>query len=131
MAMPRLRPVLVDEFAWTDDNFWSADDPGKLRGQPPGHPPDGGAGSSNFQFAAPVLSLGGRGQGLNFGLSYNSRVWHKANSEITFDIDNEWPAPGWSLGFGKIVAMGSQNGYMIIEPDGTRRPTRAHSLSTH
>ena len=34
-----------------------------------GHPPDGGAGSSNFQFAAPVLSLDGRGQDLNFGVS--------------------------------------------------------------
>ena len=26
------------------------------------------------------------------------------------------------MGFGKIVGMGTQNGYMIIEPDGTRRP---------
>jgi RHS repeat-associated protein len=121
-AMSRLLPLLLDEFGWNDGNFTTADDPGKGRGEPPGHPPDGGAGSSNFQFAAPVLSLDGRGQGLNFGLSYNSRVWHKANSEITFDIDHDWPAPGWSIGFGKIVGMGSQNGYMIIEPDGTRRP---------
>src|SRR5262245_44314302 len=121
-AMPRLLPLLIDEFGWNDGNFSTADDPGKVRGEPPGHPPDGGAGSSNFHFAAPVLSLSGRGRDLNFGLSYNSRVWHKANSEITFDIDHDWPGPGWSLGFGKIVAMGTQNGYMIIEPDGTRRP---------
>jgi hypothetical protein len=121
-AMPRLLPLLVGEFDWNDGNFSTADDPGKERGEPPGHPPDGGAGSSNFHFAAPVLSLSGRGQDLNFGLSYNSRVWHKANSEITFDIDHDWPGPGWSLGFGKIVAMGTQNGYMIIEPDGTRHP---------
>jgi RHS repeat-associated protein len=121
-AMPRLLPLLPDEYRWTDDNFWSADDPGKERGGPPGHPPDGGAGSGNFQFAAPVLSFDGRGQDLNFGLSYNSRVWHKANNEIIHDIDDEWPGPGWSLSFGKIVGMGTQNGYMIIEPDGTRRP---------
>jgi RHS repeat-associated protein len=121
-AMPRLLTLLDDPYGWTDGNFSTADDPGKERGNPAGHAPDGGAGSGNFQFAAPVLSLGGRGLNLNFGLSYNSRVWHKANSEITFDIDGDWPAPGWSLGFGKIVSMGSQNGYMIIEPDGTRRP---------
>jgi len=72
-----------------------------------------------------VLSLGGRGQDLNFGLSYNSRVWHKANSEITFDIDRDWPA-GMVIGFGKIVGMGGQNGYMIIEPDGTRRHIPVH-----
>jgi hypothetical protein len=96
--------------------------PGKERGNPLGHNPDGGAGSGNFQFAAPALSLGGRGLILNHGLSYNSRVWHKANSVITFDIDGDWPAPGWSLGFTKIVSMGGQNGYMIVEPDGTRRP---------
>jgi hypothetical protein len=83
-AMPRLLPLFVDEFGWNDGNFWSADDPGKERGEPPSHPPDGGAGSGNFQFAAPVLSLSGRGQDVNLGLVYNSRVWHKANSEITF-----------------------------------------------
>jgi len=129
-AMPRLLPLLLDEFGWNDGNFTTADDPGKERGVPPGHAPDGGAGSSNFYFAAPVLSLDGRGQDLNFGLSYNSRVWHKANTEITFDIDHDWPGPGWSLGFGKIVGMGSQNGYMIIEPDGTRRPYTC-SLTFH
>ncbi|HZF38599.1 MAG TPA: hypothetical protein VE715_07235, partial [Blastocatellia bacterium] len=112
-AMPRLLPLMEDPYSWNSDNFLSMDDPGKERGDPPGHNPDGGAGSGNFQFGAPVLSLGGRGQDLNFGLSYNSRVWHKANSEITFDIDRDWPAPGWSLGFGKIVGMGGQNGYMI------------------
>ncbi len=118
--MPRL--PLPDEYNWNNDNFWSSDDPGKERGNPPGHKPDGGAGSGNFQFAAPVLSLAGRGLNPNLGLSYNSRVWHKANSEITFNIDQDWPAPGWSLGFAKIVGMGTQNGYMIVEPDGTRRP---------
>ncbi|HEX5083979.1 MAG TPA: hypothetical protein VFY40_18175, partial [Blastocatellia bacterium] len=121
-AMPRLLPAEEDRYTWNSDNRFSVDDPDKQRGNPPGRQPDGGAGSANFQFAAPVLSLDGRGLDLNLGLMYNSRVWHKANSEITFDIDRDWPAPGWSLGFGKIVGMGAQNGYMIIEPDGTRRP---------
>ena len=122
-AMPSLLlPPGDDPYSWNSDNYTTMDDPGKERGNPPAHPPDGGAGSGNFQFAAPILSLDGRGLDLNLGLTYNSRVWHKANSEITFDIDRDWPAPGWQLGFGKIVGMGGQNGYMIIEPDGTRRP---------
>lgn len=129
-AMPRLLPLIVNPFGWNDDNYMSADDPGQGRGNPPGQPPDGGAGSGNFQFAAPVLSLSGRGQDVNLGLVYNSRVWHKANNEVTFNIDDDWPGPGWSLGFGKIVGMGGQNGYMIIEPDGTRRPYTC-SLTFH
>jgi len=121
-AAPRLLPNGDDLYGWNSDNYPTMDDPGKQRGNPAGHTPDGGAGSANFQIAAPVLGLDGRGLDLNLGLVYNSRVWHKANSEITFDIDHDWPVPGWSLGFGKIVGMGGQNGYMLVEPDGTRRP---------
>ena len=67
-----------------------------------------------------MLSLPGRGIDLTLALTYNSRLWHKAGNEITYDIDRDWPAPGWSLGFGKIVSMGTSQGFMIIEPDGTR-----------
>src|SRR5262245_15676528 len=121
-AMPRLLPNGEPIDRWNSDNYTSMNKPGKERGNPNGRKPDGGAGSGNFQFGAPLLALDGRGQDVNFGLSYNSRVWHRNNSDITFDIDGEWPGPGMSLSFGKIVSMGSQNGYMIIEPDGTRRP---------
>ncbi|MCI0525462.1 MAG: hypothetical protein L0Y75_09395, partial [Acidobacteria bacterium] len=109
-----------DPYGWNSNNYWSADDPGADRGAPPGQAPDGGAGSGNFQFTAQVLALDGRGLDINLGLSQNSRVWHKAGSEITFDIDRDWPAAGWSLGFGKIMGMGAQNGFMLVEPDGTR-----------
>lgn len=89
----------------------------------PGTPPDtgtDGAGSSNFSFSAPVVSLGGRGLDVNLSLNYNSLLWHKANGEITYDIDKGNPAPGWTLGFGKLMDMGSQGGSMIETPDGTR-----------
>ena len=69
----------------------------------------------------PVLSLPGRGSKLELNLVYNSRVWNKdkAHNEMVFNIDRDWPAPGWSLGFGKMVnTVGG--GAMIIEPDGTR-----------
>jgi len=105
---------------WDGSNYWSADDPGNTRGNPPGGAQDNGAGSGNFQIAAPVLALPGRGIDIGLGLAYNSRVWNKAAPKITFDIDRDWPAPGWSLGFGKIVGMGVDNGSMIVDADGTR-----------
>ncbi|MGH9854817.1 MAG: hypothetical protein ACREBD_33720, partial [Blastocatellia bacterium] len=109
-----------DIYGWNNNNYMTADDSGKERGDMPGRPVDGGVGSSNFQFAAPVLGLEGRGMDLSLALTYNSRVWHKANNEITFDIDRDWPAPGWSLGFGKIISMGTDKGFMMIDGDGTR-----------
>ena len=105
---------------WGPDNYWSADDPGNTTGDPPGTPSDGGAGSGNFQLSAPVLALAGRGMDIPLALSYNSRLWNKAGSNITYDIDRDWPAPGWSLGFGKLVGLGVYIGGMIIEADGTR-----------
>ena len=105
---------------WDGSNYWSADDPGNTRGNPLGGAQDDGAGSGNFQIAAPVLALPGRGIDLGLGLAYNSRVWNKADSQINFDIDRDWPAPGWSLGFGKIVGIGVDKGSMLVDADGTR-----------
>jgi len=109
-----------DPYSWNDNNYMTADDGGAERGDMPGRSADGGAGSSNFQFSAPVIGLDGRGIDVALALNYNSRLWHKAGSEITFDIDRDWPAPGWSLGFGKIISMGTSSGYMMIDADGTR-----------
>ncbi len=97
-----------------------ADDPGNGRGDPPGAPDDDGAGSGNFQIAAPVVSLPGRNTSVALNLVYNSHLWSKTSaSEITFDPDKDSPAPGWSLGFGKLVGM-NLGGSMLIEADGTR-----------
>jgi hypothetical protein len=60
-------------------------------------------GNSKYQLKVPVVRLPGRGLDLALDLTYNSRLWHKAGQEIHFSIDNDWPAPGWSLGFGKLV----------------------------
>lgn len=106
---------------WDDSNWLSSDDPGNLPGNPPGSPMDDGAGNGNFQISAPVISLPGRGIDLALNLNYNSRVWNKAGSQLTFDIDRGMPnAPGWTLGFGKLVNMGSGGGCMLIDADGTR-----------
>jgi RHS repeat-associated protein len=111
----------LDPGTWGDGNNWqSADDPGNGIGNPPGNPVDGGAGSGNFQMSAPVLSLPGRGIDLALNLNYNSRLWNISGNQVTYDIDAGFPAPGWSLGFGKIVDMGLEGGSMLVDADGTR-----------
>src|SRR5262249_54044798 len=94
------RPVLLaadaDVMGWNSTNKDTIDDVGSERGQVPGRVVDGGVGASNFRFAAPAVVMGGRGSDLSLSLNYNSRVWHKAGSVITFDIDRDW-IPGWSL----------------------------------
>lgn len=111
-------PLLAGD-SWGDSNWKTADDPGNRVGNPPGGAKDEGAGSGNFQIAAPVLGLPGRGIDISLGLAYNSRLWNKAGSQVSFDNDRGWPAPG-SLGFSKILGMGVFNGGMIVEADGTR-----------
>jgi RHS repeat-associated protein len=116
---PEAMPLLPGD-GWGNDNYWSADDPGNGVGNPPGAAIDGGAGSGNFQFAAPILSLPGRGINISLGAAYNSRLWNKADTQISYDNDRGWPAPGFNLGFGKLLGMGVYNGGMLVDADGTR-----------
>jgi RHS repeat-associated protein len=106
-----------DYYTWNAGNYTEADDPGRERGDMPGHAVDGGAGSGNFQFSAPLIGLDGRGIDINLAMNYNSRIWHKSGSDMYFDIDGDY-IPGWTFGFGRIVTAG--NGYMLIDADGTR-----------
>jgi hypothetical protein len=79
-AAPVMQSGGEDPYGWNSSNWWSADDPGNGRGNPPGEMRDDGAGSGNFQFSVPVLALDGRGLDLNLNLEYNSRVWHKPST---------------------------------------------------
>ncbi|MGC5224191.1 hypothetical protein ACPW96_16595, partial [Micromonospora sp. DT81.3] len=102
---------------WTD--LGSQLEPQRLAGQ---------VGSSNFTFTAPVAHYPGRGDlSLHLDLVYNSRVWQRLGTatspKMVFDIDDDWPAPGWSLHMGQLVSLGV-GAAMIVEPDGTRRPFR-------
>lgn len=117
-AMPAAAAIPVDG-EWNDDNYRSADDFYNRRGDPPDQVSGDNAGSGNFQMTAPVLELPGRGIDLQLRLTYNSALWNKSGAEITYDIDQDWPAPGWSLGFGRLIKMGS-SGSMIVDADGTR-----------
>ena len=100
---------------WDQFNRRSLDDPFNDRG----NTANKSTGNNNFQLVAPVLSLPGRGMDLNLNLVYNSLLWNKSGSAMYFDIDHDWPAPGWHLGFGKMVTMGTA-GCLLIEPDGSR-----------
>ncbi len=105
---------------WDNDNHETADDAGKQVGTPPNQGTTG-AGSGNFGFSAPVASLPGRnGLDVNLSLNYNSLLWHKDGSEIIYDIDKGAPAPGWDIGFGKILDMDTTGGAMLEDPNGTR-----------
>ena len=114
-------PRPIDEIGWNGDNWWTADDPINQVGNTPGSAPASGAGNGNFQLAAPVVSLPGRaGLDVNLALVYNSRLWSKAGSWMMYDSDKGNPAPGWSLGFGKMIRMGGTGGCMLVSPDGAR-----------
>lgn len=119
-AAPAFVPDCGDDYGWNRCNYMWGDDPGNRRGDAPGAPVDNGSGNGNFQIATPILSLPGRGLDLTLGLVYNSRVWTKNETKINYDLDQDWPAAGWSLGFGKVVGLGLDKGAMIIDADGTR-----------
>lgn len=118
-----------DPCGWNNSNWTTADDSGKERGDMPGRASEGDAGSGNYEFSAPVIGLDSRGLDLELSLNYNSRLWHKAGSNITFDIDHDWPAAGWSIGFGRIVSRGTDRGFMIIDGDGTRHGYTGNALA--
>src|ERR1700754_2027443 len=113
-------PAMLPNDGWDGSNYWSADDPGNSVGDPPTGPMDGGAGSGNFQFVAPIYSTTGRGVNVSLTAVYNARLWNKANNQISYDNDRGWPAPGFSLGFGKMLALSINAGCMLVDADGTR-----------
>lgn len=82
--------------------------------------------SRNFNWSLPLIGKAGR-SGLNLGLSltYNSLVWTKAGSYITFDADNGYPSPGFRLGFPVVYgthynSQTSKYGFLMIMPSGAR-----------
>lgn len=101
---------------WNVDNIPYANNVKNLRGNPPGKP----KGKNNFNIAAPVLSIPGRGLNLDLSLYYNSQVWSKLDSDVSYDMDKDWLSPGWNIGFGKIINV-INGGIVQVDADGTRR----------
>jgi RHS repeat-associated protein len=126
----KLSPTaLAQSYANNDfpyDELWS--DPANLVGSPRNRVMDSTRvgtllpESNSFSMAIPIVGLGGRGIGASLTLYYNSRVWFKHGSAITFDAIESRPSPGFSLGLGRLVTYGPSNAlkYLWIDSDGTR-----------
>ena len=86
--------------------------------------------SQNFNWNLPLVSLPGRaGLDLNIALSYNSLVWTRTDTYISFNEDNGWPGPGFRLGFPVIQQLHyngetGRYGFIVISPDGSRTELR-------
>ncbi len=92
--------------------------------------------SRNYNWSVPLLDLPGRA-GLNLGLSlsYNSLVWTKTGSFVSFDDDAGFPSPGFRLGFpviqGPFVnSQAGKNAFLLISTDGSRTELRQVNTST-
>jgi hypothetical protein len=86
--------------------------------------------SGNFNWNLSILDLPGRG-GLDLGLSlaYNSLVWTKSGSNISFNQDRGFPSAGFRLGFPVIQpsyynSEVQKNAFLLISPDGSRTELR-------
>jgi RHS repeat-associated protein len=129
-----LRPANEDPLP--DGETGSLYQPGNTVGSPPGRTTPGAPtppaafdgtempGSNDFTLDVPVISLPGRGIDVSLALVYNSLLWNKStdtnsNTELTYDVDTGWPAPGWRLGYGQMESQGSQ-GFTLTDPSGTR-----------
>jgi YD repeat-containing protein len=92
--------------------------------------------SRNFNWGASLIGLPGRaGLDLGLSLSYNSLVWTKSGSYISFNDDGGFPAPGFRLGFPVIQPIYynsevGKNAFMLIGPDGSRTELRQVAAST-
>lgn len=82
--------------------------------------------SRNFNWGVPLVNLAGRaGMDLSLSLSYNSLVWTRSGSFISFDDDRGFPSPGFRLGFPVIQPLhfNAETGkwaYLLINPSGSR-----------
>ena len=86
--------------------------------------------SRNFNWTLPLVSLPGRaGMNLSLSLSYNSLVWTRSGSDISFDEDHGSPSPGFRIGFPVIQplyynAEVGKYAFMLIGSDGSRTELR-------
>lgn len=96
-------------------------------------------GKGNYVLTIPILSLLARGSTMALKLTYNGQLWTElcdswspsgcSRWAMVFDHDHGWPAPGWSLGFGKVVQMGS-SAAALEDADGAVHPF-AGSISAY
>jgi hypothetical protein len=62
--------------------------------------------SRNFNWGVQLVGLPGRaGLDVGLSLSYNSLVWTRTGTSISFDDDGGFPSPGFRLGFPVIQSI--------------------------
>ncbi|MCA1616381.1 MAG: DUF4214 domain-containing protein, partial [Acidobacteria bacterium] len=82
--------------------------------------------SGNYNWGLPILGLPGRaGHDLGLSLSYNSRVWTRDGSAVTFDPDGGFPSAGFRLGFPTVQprhynALTGKYAHTLVTPSGAR-----------
>jgi RHS repeat-associated protein len=83
--------------------------------------------SFNYELSIPIVaSMGNRELNIPLALYYNSQIWSMTGpTTMQFDPNQSWPAPGFSLGFGRIDTTLSGDlqtaYYTLVEPNSTRR----------
>jgi YD repeat-containing protein len=92
--------------------------------------------SRNFNWSTALVGLPGRaGLDLGLWLTYNSLVWTRSGSEVSFDDDFGFPAPGFRLGFPAIQPLylnpeTGRNAFLLITPGGERIELRQVGTSS-
>jgi YD repeat-containing protein len=98
--------------------------------------------SRNLNFSIPILSLPGRaGLDLGLALTYNSLVWTKDSTAVTYDVDGGFPGPGFRLGFPLIepkfvnpqlqqAGQPTRYSYLLLMPSGGRVELRQVGTSS-
>ena len=78
--------------------------------------------TTNFSFNLPIVSIPGRGLNASVGMTYNSQIWNKSDNSYTYNIDRNWLSPGFNLSYGYLdyAGFGTNGGFDVISPDGTR-----------
>ena len=84
------------------------------------------AGSGNFSVAIPIVSFPARGNSkFELSLFYNSRIWQRlTTNRMVFDIDHDWPAPGWTFGFARLVRAAGSRCILIEDEAPAAYPSR-------
>ncbi len=109
-------PTSIPNGDWNPANIEHAREPRNQRGDTPGIPRE----NSNFNIMAPIFSVPGKnGSNVALDMTYNSRLWTKLGSNISYDIDKDALAPGWSFGFGKIINL-IDGGVVQVDANGTK-----------
>jgi YD repeat-containing protein len=99
--------------------------------------------SRNHNWSLPLVNLPGRaGLDLGLALTYNSLVWTKDATGVTFDADRGFPSPGFRLGFPVVqqrfvnpqIQQANQPvrySYLLVTPSGARVELRQKVGSTN